>query len=102
MFEVFCFSLWKLFQRYVTQPVQMAEPASGRTSAPVRSDGLAVFAKPVSHNCLPELEINLLLLLFCSVDFDCGGDCLHGGRCVAQDTCQCAEGYIGDHCESGT
>ena len=32
--------------------------------------------------------------------FDCGG-CLNKGVCVAQDTCECAEGYKGDHCEQG-
>ncbi|XP_076823877.1 von Willebrand factor-like isoform X2 [Clavelina lepadiformis] len=29
----------------------------------------------------------------------CAKECLNGGNCVAQDTCECPEGFIGNQCE---
>ncbi|XP_060579493.1 uncharacterized protein LOC132736386 isoform X3 [Ruditapes philippinarum] len=39
-------------------------------------------------------------LIGCPIDEVCPGGCLNNGICVMQDTCQCAQGYLGNNCEN--
>ncbi len=66
----------------------------------------------MKHVCLSQMNLKSLLWFFfqfiqflvlpCNINF---GQCQHGGTCTNDNaggfSCDCANGYTGEHCETG-
>ena len=81
----------------MTQIVRMEVHVVHQTLVSVQQDILVTTVKQVNSDFIVELFI----IFSFSCLAVCDTDCENGGTCSAPNTCICATGYTGDHCQTG-